>query len=113
MRRPLGMELVLREPVDREHISRGLIELVASAAWAERLHLAPSELLRARDEAISLLPNVQQGDHAAARRALELLNRAHGRAQGREGADRQLEREAAPRIYRGRRVSTHTRRRAR
>ena len=68
------MELVLREPIDREQISRALIELVASAAWAERWRVAPVELLRARDEAISLLPKVQQGDHAAARRALELVN---------------------------------------
>ena len=67
------MELVLREPIDREQISRALIELVADAAWAER-RVAPVELLRARDEAISLLPKVQQGDHAAARRALELVN---------------------------------------
>jgi len=71
------MELVLREPIDREQISRALIELVADAAWAERRRVAPVELLRARDEAISLLPKVRQGDHAAARRALELIDRAN------------------------------------
>jgi len=71
------MELVLREPVDREQVSRALIDVIADAAWAERRRVAPVELLRARDEAISLLPKVQQGDHAGARRALELVNRAN------------------------------------
>ena len=71
------MELLLREPVDREQVSRALIDLIADAAWAERRRVAPVALLRVRDEAISLLPNVQQGDHAAARRALELVNRAN------------------------------------
>ena len=74
---PWVMELVLREPVDREQVSRALIDLIADAAWAERRRVAPVALLRARDEAISLLPKVRQGDHAAARRALELINRAN------------------------------------
>ena len=76
------MELVLREPIDRDHVSRALIDLVADAAWAERRRVAPVALLRARNEAISLLPKVRQGDHAAARRALELVNLVKERTGG-------------------------------
>jgi len=60
--------------VDREVVSRALIDLVADAAWAERQHAGAAGLHRTRDEAMSLLPKVQRGDHEAALRAIELVN---------------------------------------
>jgi hypothetical protein len=60
--------------VDREVVSRALISLVADMTWADRQHTGVASLQRTRDEAISLLPKVQRGDHEAALRAMELVN---------------------------------------
>jgi hypothetical protein len=66
--------------VGREAASRALIELVATVAWSERQHAGAPQLARMRDEAMSLLPRVQQGDREATRQAVELINAAGGRA---------------------------------
>lgn len=66
------MESPLRIPFDREAVSRALIEIVADTAWAERGHAPVAH--PQRDEAMSLLPKVQLGDHAATERAVELVN---------------------------------------
>ncbi|HEX6062136.1 MAG TPA: hypothetical protein VF001_08705 [Candidatus Limnocylindria bacterium] len=64
----------------REAASRALIDLVANVAWSERQHAGEPQLARMRDEAMALLPKVQQGDREATRRAMELINAAGGRA---------------------------------
>lgn len=66
--------------VDREVASRALISLVADMTWADRQRTGVASLQRTRDEAISLLPKVQRGDHEAALRAMELVNAGGGRA---------------------------------
>jgi len=66
--------------VGREAASRALIDLVASVAWSERQHAGEPQLARMRDEAMALLPQVQLGDRAATRRAMELVHAAGGRA---------------------------------
>jgi len=68
-----------RPTPDREAVSRALISLVADLVWAGRAHegAAPRE---PRDEAMALLSEVERGDRAAARRALQLLSAADGRA---------------------------------
>jgi hypothetical protein len=65
--------------VDREVVSRALISLVADMTWADRQRTGVASLQRTRDEAISLLPKVQRGDHEAALRAMELVNAGGGR----------------------------------
>ena len=52
---------------------------VAGVAWAERQHVGAAGLQRTRDEAMSLLPKVQRGDHQATLRAIELVNAAGDR----------------------------------
>jgi hypothetical protein len=64
---------------DREMVSRALIDLVADVAWAERQQVGAATLQRERDEAMSLLPKVQGGDHEAALRAIELVKLAKDR----------------------------------
>jgi hypothetical protein len=64
----------------REAATRALIELVANVAWSERQHAGEPQLLRMRDEAMTLLPKVQLGDREATRRAMELVSAAGGRA---------------------------------
>jgi len=59
--------------VRRSAASRALIDLVAEVAWAERRHAGPAQLQRVRDEAMTLLPEVQRGDAEAWRRAVELI----------------------------------------
>ena len=66
------MQSQLRVPLDREAVSRALIDIVADVAWSERGH--PGLLHPQRDEAMSLLPQVQRGDHRATERAVELVN---------------------------------------
>ena len=66
------MQSQIRAPLDREAISRALIDIVADAAWRERDH--PRVAHPQRDEAMSLLPKVQLGDHEATERAVELVN---------------------------------------
>ncbi len=66
------MQSQLRVPLDREAVSRALIDIVADVAWRERDH--PHAAHPQRDEAISLLREVQLGDHAATERAVELVN---------------------------------------
>ena len=66
------MQSLLRAPVDRDAVSRALIDIVADVAWSERVH--PRLSHPQRDEAMSLLPKVQLGDHAATERAVELVN---------------------------------------
>jgi hypothetical protein len=64
--------------IDPRAASRALIDLVANVAWAERLHVGEGQLQRMRDEAMALLPRVEQGDREATRRAMELVNAAGG-----------------------------------
>jgi hypothetical protein len=66
--------------MDREVVSRALIDLVADVAWAGRQHSGAAGLQHTRDEAMSLLPKVQRGDHEAALRAIELVYAAGDRA---------------------------------
>ena len=66
--------------VDREVVSRALIDLVADVAWAERQHAGAARPQYTRDEAMALLPRVQRGDHEAALRAIELVNASGDRA---------------------------------
>lgn len=70
----VSVEQHLGSQSGRDVVSRALIDLVADVAWAERQHAGAAGLQRARDEAMSLLPNVQRGDHEASRRAIELVN---------------------------------------
>ena len=70
----LAVQSDLRVNLDREAVSRALIDLVADAAWADREHLGVGGPHPQRDEAMSLLPQVQLGDHAATERAVELVN---------------------------------------
>ena len=70
------MQLPLGRRLDREVVSRALIDLVADVAWAERQHTGAATLQRTRDEAMSLLSKVQLGDREAAARAVELINAA-------------------------------------
>ncbi|MDP9246263.1 MAG: hypothetical protein M3O64_06355 [Chloroflexota bacterium] len=56
-----------------------MIDLIATVVWAERQHTAGGQLQRVRDEAMTLLPRVQRGDQAAARRAMELVFMAGAR----------------------------------
>ena len=72
----LRMQVHLGPRLDREVVSRALIDLVADVAWAERQHIGTATLQRTRDEAMSLLSKVQLGDHEAAARAVELINAA-------------------------------------
>lgn len=72
------MRALSLQHVDRNAASRALIELVADVAWAERRQAGPAELQRVREEAMTLLPQVQRGDAEAARRALELVDAAEG-----------------------------------
>jgi hypothetical protein len=64
----------------REAAMQALIDLVANVAWAERKHMREPQLQRMRDEAMTLLPRVEQGDREATRRAMELISAAGGRA---------------------------------
>ena len=73
------MQPILRPRPDREVVSRALIDLVADVAWSERQHVGAAALQRERDEAMSLLPKVQGGDHEAALRAIELVGLAKDR----------------------------------
>jgi hypothetical protein len=74
----------MRSPQDsvvgREAASRALIDLIANVAWSERQHIGEAQLSRMRDEAMALLPKVEQGDREATRRAMELVSAAGGRA---------------------------------
>jgi hypothetical protein len=70
----------LKPRVDREVVSRALIDMVADLVWAERQHVGAAGPRGTRDEAMSLLPKVQRGDHEAALRAIELVNAARNRA---------------------------------
>ena len=72
------MDVINRARVDPRAASRALIDLVANVAWAERLHVGEAQLQRIRDEAMALLPRVEQGDREATRRAMELVNAAGG-----------------------------------
>ena len=72
MRYPVYMQSQLRIPLDRDAVSRALIDIVADVAWSERNH--PHLAHPQRDEAMSLLPKVQLGDHEATERAVELVN---------------------------------------
>jgi hypothetical protein len=72
------MHSLRQQGVGREAVSRALIDLVASVAWAERGHVGQARLHRMRDEAMALLPKVQQGDREATRRAMELVRAAGG-----------------------------------
>jgi hypothetical protein len=69
-----SMQSHLRGQLDREAVSRALIHLVADAAWADRDQPRASAPHPQRDEAMSLLPKVQLGDHEATKRAVELVN---------------------------------------
>ena len=69
-----GMQSHLQGNLDREAVSRALIDLVADAAWADRGHPGAGGPHPQRDEAMSLLPKVQLGDHEATERAVELVN---------------------------------------
>ncbi|MEA2660434.1 MAG: hypothetical protein QOH08_6 [Chloroflexota bacterium] len=62
--------------LDRETVSRALIDLVADMTWAERQHAGGVSLQRTRDEAMALLPRVQRGDREASLRAMELVGAA-------------------------------------
>ncbi len=73
------MQPIPRARRDRDSVSRALIDLVADVAWAERQHVGAATLQRERDEAMSLLPKVQGGDHEAALRAIELVGLAKDR----------------------------------
>jgi hypothetical protein len=64
--------------IPRETATRALIDLVANVAWAERQHAGEAQLQRMRDEAMALLPKVEQGDREATRRAVELVTAARG-----------------------------------
>jgi hypothetical protein len=64
----------------REAAVQALIDLVANVVWAERKHVGQAQLSRMRDEAMALLPKVEQGDREATRRAMELVNAAGARA---------------------------------
>ncbi len=66
--------------IDCGVVSRALINLVADMTWAERQRSGTASLQRTREEAMSLLPKVQRGDHAAALRAMELVGVGGGRA---------------------------------
>lgn len=66
--------------VDSEAAYRALIDLVADLAWAERDGGHAPQLLRAREEAMTLLTRVERGDRAASERAMELV--AVARAAG-------------------------------
>lgn len=66
--------------VGREAAVQALIDLVANVVWAERKHVGEAQLLRMRDEAMTLLPKVEQGDREATRRAMELVNAAGSHA---------------------------------
>ena len=68
------MQSLFRGHLDREAVSRALIDLVADVAWADRDHPGAGGPHPQRDEAMSLLPKVQLGDHAATERAVELVN---------------------------------------
>jgi hypothetical protein len=68
-----------RRNVDPRAASRALIDLVANVAWAGREHVGEAQLQRMRDEAMALLPRVEQGDREATRRAMELVNAAGNR----------------------------------
>jgi hypothetical protein len=72
------MPPIPRTRPDRETVSRALIDLVADVAWAERRHVGATPQPE-RDEAMSLLPKVQRGDHEAALRAIELVGLARDR----------------------------------
>ncbi|HEY8731314.1 MAG TPA: hypothetical protein VIN69_04975 [Candidatus Limnocylindria bacterium] len=74
------MQSQLKPRVDREVVSRALIDLVADVAWAERQHVGGAGLQLTRDEAMALLPKVERGDREAARRAMELVHSAGFRA---------------------------------
>jgi hypothetical protein len=73
------MVVIHNGDVDPRAASRALIDLVANVAWAERLHVGEAQLRLMRDEAMALLPKVEQGDREATRRAMELVNAAGGR----------------------------------
>jgi hypothetical protein len=73
------MVVIHHANLDPRAASRALIDLVANVAWAERLHVGEAQLRRMRDEAMALLPRVEQGDREATRRAVELVNAAGGR----------------------------------
>jgi hypothetical protein len=66
--------------VGREAATQALIDLVANVVWAERQHVGAAQLQRMRDEAMTLLPEVERGDREATRRAMELVNAAGSRA---------------------------------
>ena len=72
----------MRSPSDphlgREATSRALIDLVADVAWAERANAGGARLQQMRDEAMTLLPQVERGDRAATLRALELVSAGDG-----------------------------------
>jgi hypothetical protein len=74
------MESSQNPKVDCEVVSRALISLVADMTWAERQRSGATSLQRTREEAMSLLPKVQRGDHEAALRAMELVSAGGGRA---------------------------------
>lgn len=74
----------VRSPSDayipRDAATEALIALIADVVWAERQHAGEARLQRMRDEAVTLLARVQQGDRAAARRAMELVSATGGRS---------------------------------
>lgn len=74
----------MRSPSDsyvpRDAASRALIALIADVVWAERQKAGEARLQRMRDEAVTLLARVQQGDRDAARRALELARQTGTRS---------------------------------
>lgn len=59
---------------------RALIALVADIAWEQRSGAVPGPQRDARNEAMSLLARIDRGDHAAARRAMELVQATHDHA---------------------------------
>ena len=73
------MVVIHNANVDHRAVSRALIDLVANVAWAARQHVGEAQLQRIRDEAMALLPRVEQGDREATRRAMELISAAGDR----------------------------------
>lgn len=66
--------------MDRDAASQALINLIADLTWAGRKRTGRASLQRTRDEAIALLPMIEQGDREATRRAIELVTAAGTRA---------------------------------
>lgn len=74
------MQSQQRTVIDRDAASRALIDLIADLTWSERQQAGMADVRRTRQEAMGLLPRIANGDHEAARRAMELVHAAGGRS---------------------------------